>query len=104
MISHYILMVILLFLDIFSLYKSSLSNQHHLSITSHVGMKCRHTCLVHFTFNSFPEVIAVSPYRGEFAQVVVGAPDVHVFILRAAHDERVIMTRRRKYVAVILQC
>lgn len=46
------------------------------------------------TFNAFPEVIAVSSYRGEFAQVVVRAPDVHVFILRAAHDERIIMTRR----------
>lgn len=46
------------------------------------------------TFNAFPEVIAVSSYRGEFAQVVVRAPDVHVFILRAAHDEWIIMTRR----------
>lgn len=49
-----------------------------------------------FTFNSFPEVVAVPPDGGEFAQVMVGAPDVHVFILRAAHDERVIMTKERR--------
>lgn len=42
------------------------------------------SCLIRhhsFTFNSFPEVIAVSPYGGEFAQVVVRAPDVHVSVL-----------------------
>lgn len=44
------------------------------------------------TFNPFPEVIAVPPYRSEFAEVVVGAPDVHVPVLRAAYYEGVIVT------------
>lgn len=48
------------------------------------------------TFNPFPEVIAVPPYRCEFAQVVVGAPDVHIFILWAADDEGVVMAVRTK--------
>lgn len=33
------------------------------------------------TFNAFPEVIAVSSYGCELAQVVVSAPDVHILIL-----------------------
>lgn len=52
--------------------------------------------LVAITFNSFPEVIAVSPHRGEFAQVVVCAPDVHILVLWAAHYERVVMATRKK--------
>lgn len=39
-----------------------------------------------FTFDTFPEVVPVPADRGELAQVVVGAPDVDVFILRATHD------------------
>lgn len=46
------------------------------------------------TFNSLPEVVAVSPYRAELAEVVVSAPDVHVLILGTAHNKRVVMARR----------
>lgn len=48
------------------------------------------------TFNPFPEVIAVPSHRREFAQVMVSAPDVHVFILRATDDEGVVMTEGRE--------
>ncbi len=47
------------------------------------------------TFYPFPEVIAVPSYRCEFAQVVVGAPDVHVLILWATDYEGVVMTVER---------
>lgn len=33
------------------------------------------------TFYRLPEVIAVSSHRCELAQVVIGAPDVHIFVL-----------------------
>ncbi len=56
--------------------------------------------MIHFcsiiTFEPFPEVIAVSPYRGEFAQVVVCAPNVHILVLWTAHNERVIVTTRTR--------
>lgn len=50
------------------------------------------------TFNPFPKVIAVPSHGCEFAQVVVSAPDVHIFILRAADDEGVVMTEGRQLV------
>lgn len=49
------------------------------------------------TFNSLPEVVAVPSYRGEFAQVVVSAPDVHIPVLRAADNERVVVAGGRHW-------
>lgn len=46
------------------------------------------------TFYRFPEVIAVSSHRCELAQVVIGAPDVHIFVLRPADYEGVVVTDR----------
>lgn len=46
------------------------------------------------TLNPFPEVIAVSPDRGEFTQVVVRAPDVDVLILWTTYDEWIIVTKK----------
>ena len=43
------------------------------------------------TFNPFPEIIAVPSHGCELAQVVIGAPDVHVLVLRAADDEGVVV-------------
>ncbi len=40
--------------------------------------------------------LRVSPYRGEFAQVVVCAPNVHILVLWTAHNERVVMTTRTR--------
>lgn len=54
-------------------------------------LKCRFNTATHTTFNSFPEVIAVSAYRCELAQVVVSAPDVHVLILWATDYEGVVV-------------
>lgn len=47
------------------------------------------------TFNSFPEVIAVSSHRCEFAQIMVSAPDVNVFIFWPTDDEGVVMAGGR---------
>lgn len=52
-------------------------------------------CLSPDTFDSFPEVIAVSSYRREFAKIMVSAPDVNIFILGAADDEGVVMAVRQ---------
>ena len=51
------------------------------------------------TFDAFPEVIAVSAYGGEAAQVVVRAPDVNVLVLRAADDEGVVVAGTHQHVS-----
>lgn len=48
------------------------------------------------TFNPFPEVIAVPPYRCEFTQVMVSAPDVYVLVLWAAYNEGVVVTTGKR--------
>lgn len=48
------------------------------------------------TFDTFPEVVAVSPDRGKLAQVVVGAPDVNVLVLRATDDVGEVVAAGRK--------
>ena len=50
------------------------------------------------TFDPFPEVIAVAPYGGEPAQVVVRAPDINVLVLRAADDEGVVVAGKHQTV------
>lgn len=46
------------------------------------------------TFDSFPEVVAISSYGCEFTKIVVSAPDVNIFILGAADDEGVVVAVR----------
>lgn len=48
------------------------------------------------TFYRLPEVIAVSSHGRELAQVVIGAPDVHIFVFWTADYEGVVMTDRTK--------
>ena len=48
------------------------------------------------TFNPFPEIIAIPSYGRELAQVMVSAPDVHVFILRSADYEGVVVAAERR--------
>lgn len=57
-------------------------------------LKLKHSIV---TFNPFPEIIAVPSYRCEFAQVMVGAPDVHILILWAADYEGIVMAIGRRF-------
>lgn len=58
--------------------------------------RCLPLSITTVTFNPFPEVIAVPPYRCEFTQVMVSAPDVYVLVLWAAYNEGVVVTTGKR--------